>query len=270
MREGSPYLGLDDSLADIAGMTTAKRQPVIVVLSGAGISRESGLQTFRDGDGLWEGHDVMQVATPEAWAANPALVLEFYNQRRRQLDEVQPHAAHRALADLESWFDVRIVTQNVDDLHERSGSSHVLHLHGELRLVRPEDDPGFHDERLIRVGEAECRGPDVVLGDLDERGVQLRPHVVWFGEPVPMMERASETVSQADELLVVGTSMQVYPAAGLVNDAQRGCRISMVNPDLESAKGHRYNLDQFYCAPASEGVSTWAFELSRRWGVNQG
>ena len=175
MKEGSPYLGLDDSLAEIAGMTMEKSQPVIVVLSGAGISRESGLQTFRDGDGLWEGHDVMQVATPEAWAENPALVLEFYNQRRRQLDQVQPHAAHRVLADLEGSFDVRIVTQNVDDLHERSGSSQVLHLHGELRLVRPEDDPGLQDERLIRVGEAECRQTSTTRMLISRRGLHCMP-----------------------------------------------------------------------------------------------
>ena len=233
-------------------------KPVLVVLSGAGISRESGLKTFRDGDGLWEGHDVMQVATPEAWRADPELVLEFYNQRRRQLDEVEPNAAHLALAQLEGVFDVRIVTQNVDDLHERAGSTHVLHLHGQLRLVRPEDDPGWVSDQWIMVGDPELPGPDVVLGDTDERGVQLRPHVVWFGEAVPMIEAAAETVAQADFLLVVGTSMQVYPAAGLVHYAPEDCRVAMVNPDPESIRGFESVVHDFIAAPASQGVAEWA------------
>jgi NAD-dependent deacetylase len=233
-------------------------KPVIVVLSGAGISRESGLKTFRDADGLWEGYRVEEVATPEAWAADPELVLGFYNQRRRQLDEVMPNAAHRALAALEDAFDVRIVTQNVDDLHERAGSTQVLHLHGQLRVVRPEDDPGLAPDRWITVGEAALPGPDVVLGDRDDRGVQLRPHVVWFGEAVPMIERAAETVALADFLLVVGTSMQVYPAAGLVHHAPPGCRVAMVNPDPESVRGFENVVQDFIAAPASVGVAQWA------------
>lgn len=230
----------------------------LVVLSGAGISRESGIKTFRDGDGLWEDHDVMEVATPEAWARNPALVLRFYNARRRQLDEVAPNAAHFALAGLEDAFDVRIVTQNVDDLHERAGSTQVLHLHGQLRRVRPEDDPGMDDAGTVVVGSAGLPGPDVELGDADDRGVQWRPHVVWFGEAVPMLDPAAELVAAADALLVVGTSMQVYPAAGLVHYAPPGCPITMVNPDPGAIDGFESVVTDFIQAPASEGVKRWA------------
>ena len=241
----------------LVAMDTQENRPVLVVLSGAGISRESGIKTFRDGDGLWEDHDVMDVATPEAWHRDPALVQRFYNARRRQLDEVAPNAAHVALAELESQFDVRIVTQNVDDLHERAGSTQVLHLHGELRKVRPVDDPGIDDARILTVGR-DVPGPDVHLGDTDDRGVQLRPHVVWFGEGVPMMEPAVETVEAADALLVVGTSMQVYPAAGLVNFARPGCPITMVNPDPDAIAGFESVVTEFIQAPASEGVARWA------------
>jgi NAD-dependent deacetylase len=195
----------------------------VVVLTGAGISAESGLQTFRGADGLWEGHRIEDVATPEAWAANPALVLNFYNQRRRAVRAAQPNAAHRALVDLERDYDVRVVTQNVDDLHERVGSTQVLHLHGEIMLARSTRDP-----RLIRhLGET-----DIKLGDLCERGSQLRPHIVWFGEMVPAMDEAVELVSEADVLLVVGTSLQVYPAAGLVFEAPRRARRIVVNPEV--------------------------------------
>lgn len=194
----------------------------IVVLSGAGISAESGLQTFRGADGLWEGHRVEDVASPEGWAANPALVLEFYNQRRRAVRAAVPNAAHRALVDLERAYDVRIVTQNVDDLHERAGSKHVLHLHGEIMLARSTRDPG-----LIRhLGES-----DIHLGDRCELGSQLRPHIVWFGEMVPAMEEAVELVANADVLIVVGTSLQVYPAAGLIFEAPKRTRRIVVNPD---------------------------------------
>jgi len=195
----------------------------VVVLSGAGISAESGLQTFRGVDGLWEGHRVEDVATPEAWAANPGFVLEFYNQRRRAVRAAEPNAAHRALVDLERAYDVRIVTQNVDDLHERAGSTQVLHLHGEVMLARSTRDP-----RLVRhLGEQ-----DIELGDLCELGSQLRPYIVWFGEMVPAMDEAVELVAEADVLLVVGTSLQVYPAAGLVFEAPRKARRIVVNPDV--------------------------------------
>jgi NAD-dependent deacetylase len=179
----------------------------IVVLTGAGMSAESGVRTFRDHDGLWEGHDVMQVASPQGFEANPELVLDFYNKRRRQLKEVQPNAAHMALAQLEQDYKVSVVTQNVDDLHERAGSSNVLHLHGELKKVRstgnPKDIKDWTD--------------DLCLGDTCEKGYQLRPHVVWFGEAVPMMDKAVEVCHTADILVIIGTSMQVYPAASLMH-----------------------------------------------------
>jgi NAD-dependent deacetylase len=179
----------------------------IVVLTGAGMSAESGVKTFRDHDGLWEGHDVMQVASPQGFEANPELVLDFYNQRRRQLKEVQPNAAHTALAQLEQDYKVSIVTQNVDDLHERAGSSNVLHLHGELKKVRSTSNPN----------DIKVWTEDLCLGDKCEMGYQLRPHVVWFGEAVPMMEKAVEVCYTADVLVIIGTSMQVYPAASLMH-----------------------------------------------------
>lgn len=192
----------------------------IVVLSGAGMSAESGLRTFRDADGLWEGHDVMAVASPEGWRRSPELVLEFYNQRRRQLKEVAPNAAHLALAALEDDFDVNVVTQNVDDLHERAGSSQVLHLHGELCKVR-----STLNASLVYEWTEDCN-----VGDFCESGAQLRPHIVWFGEAVPLLDTAAELVSQADALMIVGTSMQVYPAAGLVHAARPGAPVYYIDP----------------------------------------
>ncbi len=195
----------------------------IVVLTGAGISAESGLKTFRGNDGLWEGHRIEDVATPKAWDRDPARVLRFYNERRRAVRAAQPNAAHRALVELERAYDVRIVTQNVDDLHERAGSKRVLHLHGEIMLARSSWDPS-----LIRhLGDA-----DIEIGDTCERGSQLRPHIVWFGEMVPAMDEAVEVVADADVLLVVGTSLQVYPAAGLVFEAPRRARRIVVNPEV--------------------------------------
>lgn len=181
----------------------------MVVLTGAGISAESGLKTFRDSDGLWEGYEIEDVATPRAWKKNPKLVLEFYNYRRKNVLEAEPNAAHRILAQLERDFDVHIVTQNIDDLHERAGSTKVLHLHGEIFKMRSEAD-----EELVY----EIKG-DINIGDKAEDGAQLRPHIVWFQEPVPMIERAAAIVRQADLFVVVGTSLVVYPAAGLVNYA---------------------------------------------------
>ena len=217
--------------------------PRVVVLTGAGISAESGLQTFRGPDGLWEGHRVEDVATPEAWAANPGLVLEFYNQRRRGVRQAQPNAAHLALVDLEGAYDVRIVTQNVDDLHERAGSSNVLHLHGEVRKAR-----STRDSSLIR----DLDDSDIHLGDLCERGSQLRPHIVWFGEMVPAMDEAVELVAEADVLLVVGTSLQVYPAAGLVFEAPRRARRIVVNPEVpEPVAGRGFEV---VAKPATVGV----------------
>ena len=180
----------------------------VVVLTGAGISAESGIPTFRDSNGLWEGFDVNEVATPEGWRKNPALVLDFYNQRRKRALEVKPNDGHKILAELEEFFDVTIVTQNVDNLHERAGSTRVLHLHGSLFQSR-----STLDESLVY----EIDGWELKMGDFCEKGSQLRPHIVWFGEMVPMMDTAAIAASQADIFLVVGTSMAVYPAAGLIN-----------------------------------------------------
>lgn len=198
-------------------MTTIKH---LVVLTGAGISAESGLKTFRDADGLWEGHDVMEVASPEGFEANPELVLEFYNQRRKQLLEVQPNSAHIALAALEKRYHVSIITQNVDDLHERAGSSHVIHLHGELLKAR---------NIIDKTSVFDCK-TDIKLGDVCPNGYQLRPHIVWFGEAVPMIETAMEICANADILLIIGTSMQVYPAAGLIHYAPRNTPIYFIDP----------------------------------------
>jgi NAD-dependent deacetylase len=192
----------------------------IVVLTGAGISAESGIKTFRDADGLWEGHDVMEVATPEGWKANPALVMDFYNQRRRQLKEVKPNAGHYALVDLEKKYDVYVVTQNVDNLHEVAGSSNIIHLHGELNKVRS----------VIYPSPAYSWTDDLHLGDLCDRGTQLRPHIVWFGEQVPMLDRAVSLIVDADICIIIGTSMQVYPAAGLVGYAPAHCTIYYIDP----------------------------------------
>lgn len=215
----------------------------IVVLTGAGISAESGLKTFRGADGLWEGHRVEDVACPEAWSRDPARVLRFYNERRQAVREAQPNAAHRALVDLERAYDVRIVTQNVDDLHERAGSSRVLHLHGEIMYARSTRDPG-----IVR----HLVDADIELGDTCELGSQLRPHIVWFGEMVPAMEEAVELVSGADVLLVVGTSLQVYPAAGLVFEAPGRARRIVVNPEIpDGVSGAGFEA---VAKPATTGV----------------
>jgi NAD-dependent deacetylase len=193
----------------------------VVALTGAGISAESGLKTFRDSDGLWEEYRIEEVATYNAWMRNPALVLEFYNKRRSQLGTVSPNAAHLALVKLEQQFDVQIITQNVDDLHERAGSSRILHLHGQLTKVRSTRYP----ELVTDIGYNEIKP-----GDLCEKGFQLRPHIVWFGEAVPLIEDAAELTQQADILLVIGTSMAVYPAAGLVHYVKPGVPIYLIDP----------------------------------------
>lgn len=192
----------------------------LVVLSGAGISAESGIKTFRDADGLWEGHDIMEVASPIGFAKNPELVLDFYNKRRAQLLEVQPNQAHSILAELQNEFDVHIITQNVDDLHERAGSNNVTHLHGELLKVR-----SVYNEQIILHWKKE-----LFLGDVDQFGNQLRPHIVWFGEEVPAMEKALEIVEKADILVVIGTSLQVYPAAGLINYVEQHIPVYYIDP----------------------------------------
>ena len=197
----------------------------IVVLTGAGVSAESGISTFRDSGGLWDKYDIADVATPEAWERNMDLVIDFYNQRRKQLYEVEPNAAHYAIARLEEKYDVHVITQNVDDLHEQAGSTKVLHLHGELKKVR-----SSVDENLIY----ELEGWELKKGDTCEKGSQLRPHIVWFGEPVPMIPKAAEITSTADIYLIVGTSLNVYPAAGLVNYVKPGTPIYLIDPgDLD-------------------------------------
>jgi len=204
----------------------------IVVLTGAGISAESGIKTFRDADGLWEGHDVMEVASPEGFAANPELVFDFYNQRRKQLLEVKPNKAHYNLVELEENFDVEIVTQNVDDLHERAGSKNVLHLHGELLKVR-----STVNENVVLDWKE-----DLILGDTCPKGNQLRPHIVWFGEMVPMLEKAVGIVAKADVLVIIGTSMQVYPAASLVDYVLENTPIYFIDPKPAVNKNQFENL----------------------------
>lgn len=193
----------------------------LIVLTGAGISAESGISTFRDANGLWRNHRIEEVASPVAWHNNPGLVLEFYNLRRKQLFEVNPNAAHLALVSLEKHYEVVVVTQNVDDLHERAGSRNVLHLHGELKKARSTRDP----QRVYELKHWELK-----LGDLCELGSQLRPHIVWFGEEVPAFQEAVQLVAEAGLLLVIGTSLQVYPAAGLLAYASANCRIWLIDP----------------------------------------
>lgn len=193
----------------------------VVVLSGAGLSAASGLKTFRDHDGLWENHRIEDVATPEAWEADRGLVLRFYNERRRALLEAEPNAGHRVIADWEREFDVSVVTQNVDDLHERAGSTRVLHLHGELRKARSTRDASV----VVPI-----EGWEIREGDTCPLGSQLRPHIVWFGESVDLLPEAARVVAAADALVIVGTSLQVYPAAGLLWEAPAGCLKLLVDP----------------------------------------
>jgi len=196
----------------------------LVVLTGAGISQESGIKTFRDADGLWNNYRIEEVASPRAWERDPEMVLDFYNQRRRQLYEVSPNTAHLALVELEKYFNVQIITQNVDDLHERAGSSKVLHLHGELKKARSTLDPDL---------VYNLDGWELKLGDLCEKGSQLRPHIVWFGEEVPNIMEATTLVKHAEILLVIGTSLQVYPAAGLVEYARSSVPKFLIDPQAE-------------------------------------
>lgn len=215
----------------------------IVVLTGAGMSAESGIKTFRDEDGLWEGHDVMQVASPEGFRRNPELVFEFYNQRRRQLLSVKPNKAHYNLVDLEKYFDVEIITQNIDNLHEKAGSTKVTHLHGELLKVR-----STYNENIVLNWKK-----DLHLGDLGPDNKQLRPHIVWFGEMVPMLDKAIEITSKADILIIIGTSMQVYPAASLVNFIKPNTPIYFIDPKPSITKNDFNNL-KIISDFASEGT----------------
>ncbi len=226
----------------------------LVVLSGAGISAESGLATFRDSGGLWEGYNIKDVATPEAWNKDPERVLEFYNLRRKQASEAVPNSAHQGIAELEANFDVTVVTQNVDSLHEKAGSSNVLHLHGELTKARSTKN----EQLVIDIG-----GDPIKLGDVASDGAQLRPHIVWFGEMVPMLEEAASVVSKADILVVVGTSLVVYPAAGLVNYAPPESSKFIVdpsNPELYSFEGWKH-----YKENATTGIKKLKEELIKNY-----
>ena len=214
----------------------------VVVLSGAGMSAESGIKTFRDAGGLWEGHRVEDVATPEAWQRNPEFVLDFYNQRRRQLYQVEPNPGHRAIAELEGRFRVSVLTQNVDNLHERAGSSSVIHLHGELDVARSTVDA----DRLYPLA-----GRDIRLGDTCEFGSQIRPHIVWFGEAVPEMERAMAVAETADILIVIGTSLQVYPAASLATCVPTTAKRYLINPQIPA----HFDAAGFTCIEEKAGVA---------------
>jgi NAD-dependent deacetylase len=224
-------------------MSSAGHKKRLVVLTGAGISAESGLKTFRDSDGLWEGHEVTEVATPRAWRKNPRLVLEFYNMRRRDVAKAAPNAAHLGLAELEEHFDVHIITQNIDDLHERAGSTKVLHLHGEIFKMRSDADESL----VYPIRE------DMMPDQRAEDGGILRPHIVWFEEPVPMIEMAVPIVRSADIFVVVGTSLVVYPAAGLVDFASHDIPKFIVDKKIPYASAV-YNLTAIE-HPASVGVA---------------
>lgn len=215
----------------------------LVVLSGSGISAESGLKTFRDSDGLWENYNVMDVASIEGWLRNPQLVLEFYNERRRQLKNAQPNEAHKILAELENFFNVYIITQNVDDLHERAGSKNVLHLHGILTQAKSTGD----DSLIYDIGYS-----DIKWGDKCEKGYQLRPNIVWFGEPVPLIVEAERIVSQADIFVIIGTSLLVYPAAGLVYHVKSDVPIFVIDPKPVDIK--KNNNIHFIQEPATVGT----------------
>ena len=219
----------------------------LVVLSGAGMSAESGIRTFRDMGGLWEEYDVTEVATPMAWHKNMELVLRFYNERRRQLFTCEPNDGHRGLAGLEKRFDVHIITQNVDNLHERAGSTKILHLHGELTKARSTTDPGL----IYEIGDR-----DINIGDKCEKGSQLRPHIVWFGEQVPAMEEAARIAAEADIFLVIGTSLNVYPAAGLVSYAPSKASVWVIDPEhVVVPISRRYEVIRM---GASEGVRVFS------------
>lgn len=225
----------------------------LVVLSGAGVSAESGISTFRDSDGLWENYSVSEVCDIQAWPHNPALMLQFYNERRAQLASVKPNAAHMAIAELEKDYDVTVVTQNVDNLHERAGSTRIIHLHGELTKVRPENcythTDGFSTKEVIDIGY-----DSIQLGDKAPSGAQLRPHIVWFGEAVPNIDKAIDEVEKADIMLIIGTSLQVYPAAGLYGYAKADTPIYVIDPKPTAIHDRRMTLIQ---ETATKGMETF-------------
>jgi NAD-dependent deacetylase len=224
----------------------------LVILSGAGMSAESGIRTFRDMNGLWEEYDVMEVASIEAWYKNPELLLHFYNDRRKHMIESKPNQGHLLLAELEKNFDVQIITQNVDDLHERAGSTHVLHLHGELTKARSTVDPS-----LIYLLD----NPEMKMGDKCEKGSQLRPHIVWFGEEVPAMTEAIPIVESADYLCVIGTSLNVYPAAGLINYAPSSAPLYLIDPNPPTSRPRKVEV---IAKGAGEGVAELIRRLAER------
>jgi len=244
---GKQFIVNDFSIGRILNIIEMKN---IVVLTGAGISAESGIKTFRDADGLWEGHDVMEVASPIGWEQNKRLVLDFYNKRRAQLMNVQLNRSHLEFVKLESNYNVQIITQNVDDLHERAGSKNVLHLHGELLKVRSTKNPNLGYDWTT----------DVNLGDICEENAQLRPHIVWFGEDVPLLDVAIETTLKADVLIVVGTSMQVYPAANLINYTKPAVPIYFIDPKPTISRNNYSNLTVI-AENASTGVAKVVTEL---------
>lgn len=223
----------------------------LVILTGAGMSAESGISTFRDSDGLWEKYRVEDVATPEGFAANPELVLNFYNQRRKELLQTKPNAGHFGLAALEKDFDVRIITQNIDNLHERAGSSKIIHLHGELMKACPVND-------LNTTYDISPERPEIHLGDKDSHGNQLRPFIVWFGEPVPMIDPAIKEVESCNIFVIIGTSLNVYPAAGLLNYVRRRQPIFLIDP--KEVKTYRNDIE-FIRYGASEGVKILSEKL---------
>jgi len=224
----------------------------LVVLSGAGMSAESGIRTFRDMGGLWEEYDVMEVASPQAWERNPELVMRFYNERRKQLFEAEPNNGHKGLAELEKYFNVHIVTQNVDDLHERAGSTHVLHLHGELKKARSTANPNL----VYTLGHWELK-----MGDTCELGSQLRPHIVWFGEPVDKIMDAALICQRADIFVVVGTSLNVYPAAGLIDYVPSESPVFLIDPnDVPASKSVYYIKEK-----ASSGINKLAGILREKY-----
>lgn len=217
----------------------------IVILSGAGMSAESGIATFRDSDGLWENYRVEDVATPEGFRANPQLVLDFYNARRKEALKAKPNRGHEIIAELEQDYKVSVITQNVDNLHERAGSTHVIHLHGELMKVRSTKYP--NDIKSLTAENIEIN-----MGDVDDHGFQLRPHIVWFGEAVPMIEEAAKIVQQADVLVIIGTSLNVYPAAGLIDFAPFGTPVYLIDPkDVQTRNKAVHHLKK----GASEGMT---------------
>lgn len=230
----------------------------IVVLTGAGVSAESGISTFRDNGGLWDKYDPQVVASIDGWYRNPGLLLDFYNVRRKELAGVRPNDAHRAIAALQDEYKVNVITQNVDNLHERAGSSNVLHLHGELTKVRPEncccEEDGFSEKTVFDIGYGEIH-----LGDKAPNGHQLRPHIVWFGEPVPKIERAIDIVSEADILLIVGTSLSVYPAAGLYRYAPAGIPIYLIDPGEVNVRDSRI---QHIREKATDGMKVFMEKIS--------